>query len=77
MRANGLDYVLAGLLTMGLIAALYLASALIYYSVVLCCLLPLLAAPIGFDLQLVLAALYGKVYRDSVAAASQVQPQQS
>ena len=70
MRANGLDYVIAGLLALGLISVLYLALMLVYYSVVLCCLLPLLAAPTGFYLQLVLAALYGKVYRDSAAATA-------
>ena len=38
-----------------------------YCTVVLCCLIPFVLAPIGFYLSLVSAALFGQTYRESVS----------
>jgi hypothetical protein len=51
----------------GLMAMLYLAIMLAYYTIILCCLIPFLLAPTSFYLLLVGAALFGQIYRESVA----------
>ncbi len=51
----------------GLMGILYFASMLAYYSIVLCCFIPILMAPIGFYVSLVGAALFGHIYRESAA----------
>jgi len=48
LRANPLGYFIAWVIAAGLIAILYLGLMLAYYTVVLCCAVPLLAGPIGF-----------------------------
>jgi len=46
-------------------AILYTVLMIAYYTVVLCCFIPFLAAPIGFYLSLIGAALFGQTYRES------------
>jgi hypothetical protein len=72
LRANKMGYFVAWVLIAGLMAIVYLAFMLAYYSVVLCCFTPLLIAPIGFYLYLVSAGLFGLIYRESkqILAAS-------
>ena len=75
--ANKLGYLVAWVVTLGLYALWSLGATLIYYTMCLCGLLPLLAAPVAFYLGLVGAALFGRTYRESRAllAARTVTPQ--
>jgi hypothetical protein len=66
LRANWLGYGISFVIVAGLVAVLYTAIMLLYYSVVLCCIVPFVAAPIGFYLSLVSAATFGQTYRESV-----------
>jgi hypothetical protein len=72
LRANKMGYFVAWVVIAGLMAIVYLAFMLAYYSVVLCCFTPILIAPIGFYLYLVGVGLFGLIYRESkqILAAS-------
>jgi hypothetical protein len=70
LRINKLGYFIAWVVVYGLTAILSLVLVLAYYSVILCCFVPFLVAPIGFYLSLVSAALFGQTYRESVAMLS-------
>jgi hypothetical protein len=67
LRANRSGYFAAWVVVFGLITLLNFAIALAYYSVVLCCLIPFLAAPISFYVSAVALALFGQTYRESQA----------
>jgi hypothetical protein len=67
LRANRSGYFAAWVVVFGLITILNFAIALAYYSVVLCCLIPFLAAPISFYVSAVALALFGQTYRESQA----------
>lgn len=70
LRVNKMGYFIAWVIIAGLMAFLYLGLMLIYYSVVLCCLTPLLGGPVGFYLLLVSAGMFGHTYRESVQILS-------
>lgn len=65
LRANPLGVFVAWVVVAGLMTVLYVALMLSYYTLVLCCAIPLLAGPMGFYLLLVSAALFGRTYRES------------
>jgi hypothetical protein len=65
LRANPLGSFIAWVVVAGLMGILYLAVTLMYSTLVLCCAIPFLTAPVGFYLLLVGAALFGRTYRDS------------
>jgi hypothetical protein len=65
LRANRSGYFAAWVVVFGLITILNFAIVLAYYSVVLCCLIPFLAAPISFYVSVVALALFGQTYRES------------
>jgi hypothetical protein len=65
LRANRSGYFAAWVVVFGLITILNFAVALAYYSVVLCCLIPFLAAPAAFYISVVALALFGQTYRES------------
>jgi hypothetical protein len=65
LQANKMGYVVAWVVIAGLMAIVYMAFMLAYYSVVLCCFTPILIAPIGFYLYVVGAGLFGLIYRES------------
>jgi hypothetical protein len=67
LRANKLGYFAAWVVVFGLMSILYFAFAMAYYTLVLCCLIPLLAAPVSFYVTLIGAALFGQTYRESMA----------
>jgi hypothetical protein len=67
LRANKLGYLIAWVVVAGLMALSYAALIMVYYTLVLCCFIPLLMAPAGFYVSLVSAALFGQTYRESVA----------
>ena len=67
LRANRMGYFAAWVIVFGLITILNFAVALAYYSVVLCCLIPFLAAPAAFYISVVALALFGQTYRESRA----------
>lgn len=77
LRANWLGYGISFVIVAGLAMVLYTVITLLYYSVVLCCLVPVIMSPIGFYLSLVSAATFGQTYRESVTlleAKSEVAP---
>jgi hypothetical protein len=65
LRANRSGYFLAWVVVLGLSAMLYLAALLPYMTMVLLCLVPIVAAPLGFYVMLVAAALFGLTYREA------------
>lgn len=67
LRANPLGYLIAWVIVAGLLGVTYFLILLAYYSVILCCLVPFVAAPIGFYVSLVSAAVFGQTYRESKA----------
>lgn len=67
---NRLSYFIDWVIVAGLTAILYFAITLAYYTVILCCFIPFLGAPIGFYLSLVSAALFGQTYRESAVLLS-------
>jgi hypothetical protein len=66
LRANKLGYFAAWVVVFGLMSIVYFAFAMAYYTLVLCCLIPLLAAPVNFYLSIIAAALFGQTYRESM-----------
>jgi len=68
LRKSKVEYFIAWVMVFGLFGIVYLATILAYYSLVLCCLVPVLGAPLGFYASLVGAALFGETYRDATAA---------
>jgi hypothetical protein len=70
LRANKLGYFVAWVLFAGLTAMGYFATTMAYYTIVLCCLIPFLGAPVGFYLFSVGAAVFGQTYRESTAMAA-------
>jgi hypothetical protein len=67
LRANKLGYFAAWVVVFGLMSVLYFAFAMAYYTLILCCLVPLLAAPVSFYVTLIGAVLFGQTYRESMA----------
>jgi hypothetical protein len=67
LRVNALGYFVAWVILAGLMAMVYLGVILAYSTLILCCLIPLLLAPVGFYLWLVGAAVFGGTYRESTA----------
>jgi hypothetical protein len=64
---NKLGYLVAWVVTLGLASSGYLALGMMYYTVVLICLVPFLSAPFVFYVMLVGAALFGYTYTESGA----------
>ncbi len=65
LKANRSGYFAAWVIVFGLITLLNFAVALAYYSIVLCCFIPFLAAPLGFYISAIALALFGQTYRES------------
>jgi hypothetical protein len=65
LRTNKLGYFVAWVVILGLLAVIYTITMIAYYSCVLCCFIPVIAAPLSFYLSLIGAALFGQVYRES------------
>jgi hypothetical protein len=74
LKADRLGYLIAWVIVAGLMAVLYVGVILGYYTLVLCFLVPILVAPIGFYVSLVGAALFGQTYRDSAATLAARDP---
>lgn len=70
VRVNKLGYLIAWVIIAGLVYILSLVMMVAYYSIVLCCFIPILIAPISFYLSLVGAALFGQTYRESAELLS-------
>ena len=75
ISADKLGYFISLVIVAGLASVLYLAIRLAYYTLVLCCLIPVLAAPLGFFVSLVWSALFGQTYRESKAAIQSSEPE--
>ena len=65
LRVNKLGYLIAFIMVFGLYYVLSFAVMIAYFTVILCFLIPFLAAPITFYLALISAALFGQTYRES------------
>lgn len=62
---NKMGYFIAWVLCGGLVGISYYGILLLYSTMVLCVLIPVLAAPLLFYLPLVCAAVFGETYRES------------
>ncbi len=65
LKANKLGFCLAWVVLVGLYTILLYAVMILYYTLVLCALAPLLIMPLGFYLGLIAAALFGRLYYES------------
>jgi hypothetical protein len=65
LRSNKLGYFAAWVVILGLLAAYYFVISMAYYTLILCCLIPLISAPVSFYVLLIGAALFGQTYRES------------
>ena len=70
LRRSKVEYFIAWVIVFGLFGIAYLATLLAYYSLVLCLLVPVLAAPLGFYASLVAGALFGETYREGMTTRS-------
>ena len=75
LRANALGYFLAWVLFWGLSMALSFAVSMLYYTIILCCLIPFAMAPISFYVTLFWPTLFGPAYREGWAKATATLPQ--
>ena len=71
LKADKMGYFAAWVVVAGLFAVLYAAVLVLYSTLILCFIIPILAAPIGFYLLLVGAAAFGETYRENAAALSE------
>ena len=69
-RANPGGYIVAWLILAGMLAFMYCATLIVYYTLVLACLIPFLILPASFYILLIAAALFGEAYRVSVQRLS-------
>jgi hypothetical protein len=69
LKQNAIGYFGAWVVVLGLATIVGIVVNLVYLTIVLCCLLPLLAAPLSFYGSLVSAAIFGQAYRDGAALA--------
>jgi hypothetical protein len=67
LRTDKLGYFISWVVIAGLFTVLYSGIMLAYYTLILCCLIPILMAPLSLYLLLVGAALFGETYRESAA----------
>lgn len=67
LRTDKLGYFISWVIIAGLLAVLYSGAMLAYYTIILCCLIPILTAPITLYVLLVGSALFGETYRESSA----------
>jgi hypothetical protein len=70
LRRSKAEYFIAWVIVFGLFGIAYMATILAYYSLILCFLVPVLAAPLGFYASLVAGALFGETYREGIATRS-------
>jgi hypothetical protein len=63
LRRDVLGYFIAWVVVMGLGSILYLGYMTIYFTMLLCCLLPFFISPVLFYTGLVGAAIFGQIYR--------------
>jgi len=68
LRADKLGYFISWVIVAGLLATIYSGTMLAYFTLILCCLIPILTAPISLYLFLVGAALFGQTYRENAAS---------
>jgi hypothetical protein len=65
LAANPFGYFLAWVIVLGLFTLVYVATMLPYMTLVLICLIPVVASLLGYYLLLVAAALFGLTYREA------------
>ena len=68
LRVDKLGYFIGWVIVAGLMGVLYFTFMIAYYSIILCCFIPILLAPIGFYVSLVGAALFGQIYREGATS---------
>jgi hypothetical protein len=75
LRVNKLGYLIAFVIIFGLYFVLSFTFMIAYFTVILCFLIPFLAAPITYYLALISAALFGQTYRESQELLAPAGPQ--
>jgi hypothetical protein len=74
LRSNAWGFFIAWVAVAGLALFIYMAFMMIYTTLILCCLLPFVVAPLGFYLSTVGAALFADAYRAGLPAAEEPAP---
>ena len=64
LRANAGGYFLAWVLFFGLSMALSFAVSMLYYTIILCCLIPFAMAPVSLYITILWPTLFGPAYRE-------------
>ncbi len=64
LRANAGGYLIAWALFWGLTMALGFVVSILYYTIILCCLLPFVTAPVSFYITILWSTLFGPAYRE-------------
>lgn len=75
IKADKLGYFVAYVIVCGLGMMLYFGFILLYMSMVLCALLPVVAAPALFYIMMMNAAVFGLTYRESAVLAEVDEPE--
>ncbi len=73
LRANKLGFLVAWVIVGGVWAIVYAVYMVAYYTICLCCLLPVIMAPASFYLLLIGAAVFGQAYRDGAEMVAEAQ----
>jgi multisubunit Na+/H+ antiporter MnhG subunit len=69
LKANKLGFLVAWVIVASLSIVLGMPLVFVYYTIILALLALMLAAPVGFYLLLMNAAVFGRTYRESVMLA--------
>ncbi len=69
LRANASGFAVAWVVYFGVSIGLSFAISILYYTIILCCLIPILTAPISFYLALLFAQFFGAAYREGASRA--------
>lgn len=71
LKADKLGYFISWVVIVGLMGVIYFIAMLAYFTLILCCFIPILIAPVSLYILLVGAALFGQIYRDSSALGAE------
>ncbi len=69
LRTNASGFLVAWIMYFGVSLAMGFAVSILYYTIILCCLIPFLTAPITFYTALLFAQFFGAAYREGVSRA--------
>jgi len=69
LRANAVGFIVTWIVYIGLLFTLSYLISFLYFTIILCCFIPFLMAPLSFYFALMWACLFGMAYREGAAKA--------